>query len=546
MSLGCRIAAAIAVIMLTTPGCGYNPKDSGGHSPALGFKGTVECLYSGCHDIKAVSWALGSHVNSNAYPDSAVDSCTDCHDPIGDSGDYALIFTSTPGVIPADVLEALGLSVRPIIGCEGCHGSGMEHYAYAGTNLYYGDHREPLPSTLWPVFGNAYHLASCGPCHNSDQHTGGEPSGDILANQYTEWWGTDGRGFYYDDGHSDSVVVETLQGLMTGAVRETPCAACHTVEGFVTWFALGDTSWGSSQSAIDRMISETGDADLSNPPSLPGSDALAQVSCVTCHPSHEPGVLLRAVDGAVTGTQRRANLCIACHNVRALESEAGSGQTATDALEIPRHPQREVFLGYEDPAADGYRGVEFPGFVYADSSHAGIDNIPEGCVGCHYILVTDADYEEFPGKATTGHSFSPRLENCLTAGCHVIEDFFLEDGTSASYADSTIASFDFGSIYYSGDAYPGQDHDGDGDVEPLQDEIEGMLDALKDSLTGRGISFDSYQELFDLTQMASRTATERAAAYNYDFVAQDSSLGYHNPAYLVDLLEASVSAVSGD
>ncbi len=546
MSLRTRILSAAAALVFTTAACGYNPKESDDHSPIPGFKGTVECLYSGCHDIKALSWALGPHANGGSYPDSAADTCTDCHGPIGDSRDYAFIFTSTPGVISADVLDALGLTERPIIGCEGCHGSGMEHYAYMDTGLFYGDHREPLTETLWPVFGNAYHLASCGPCHSADEHTGGDSSGDIFANQYSEWWGNDGRGFYYDDGHSDSIVIETLQGSMTGTVRGTPCAACHTVEGFVTWFALEDTSWGSNQSVIDRMVSETGDTDLADPSLVPGPDALPQVSCVACHPSHQPGVLLRAVNGAATETQRRVNLCLSCHNVRDLESEGGSGQTDADALEIPRHPQREVFLGYEDPSTDGYRGVEFPGFDYDDSSHAGTDNVPDGCTGCHYLLVTDADYEEYPGKATTGHSFSPRLENCLTAGCHTMEDFFLADGTSASYADSTIASFDFGSIYYSGDAHPGQDHDGDGKVEPFQKEIEGMLGTLKGSLTKKGISFDSYQGLFDLTQMASRTATERAAAYNYDFVVGDKSLGFHNPAYLTGLLEASITAVSED
>ena len=80
-------------------------------------------------------------------------------------------------------------------------------------------------------------------------------------------------------------------------------------------------------------------------------------------------------------------------------------------------------------------------------------------------------------------------------------------------------------------------------MEPLQTEIQGMLSDLKDALTGVGVLFDDSQGLFDLTQMASRTSTERAAAYNYDFVVGDGSLGYHNPIYCVNLLASSISAL---
>jgi predicted CXXCH cytochrome family protein len=415
----------------------------------------------------------------------------------------------------------------------------MEHYAYAGTNPYYGDHREPLPTTILNIWGNPYHMNSCGPCHSPSHHAGGASNENILSNQYAEWWQGDGTGFLYDDGHSDSLGVETSQGLMTGTVRGAPCAACHTVEGFITYFAQGDTGWALNQAEIDRIISETGDTDVDNPSPLPGPAALPQVSCVSCHSSHEPGSLIRQ-------PFTRASLCVTCHNVRDLASDAGSGQTGTTDLEVPRHPQKELFEGFKSAANDGYRGVEsLPGFTPTDSSHAGTDNIPDGCAGCHYLMVSDVAFDEYPFKATTGHGFKPRLENCLDSpgGCHETGDFYLSDGSAASYDDSTIASFDFTSIYYSGDFHPGMDYDGDGDVEPLTVEIEGMLGELKKRLRDRGIAFDSAQGLFDLTDMAARTATERAAAYNYDFVVEDGSFGYHNPIYVVNLLAASISAV---
>ncbi len=554
MSLINRVTSAALAIIVLTVGCGYNPKRSGGGSSSDVFKGTVECLYpdAGCHTVSGTwtdSWAAGVHANSDNDPAFALseDECADCHNPIEDGrNDTAFLFTSNPDIA---VLSAV---VRPVAGCEGCHGSGSAHYAYAHADTadltpptphpdydpVLGDtHYLPDITTVNASFSNIWHTSSCGPCHSRSYHTGGASLDNILANQYAEWWQSDGTGFFYDDGHSDSLVVETYQGFMTSTVRGVPCAACHTVEGFVTWFARDDTSWGSSQFMIDRLISETGDTDISDPSSLPGTAALAQVSCVTCHPSHEPGRVIRDPFSPTS-------LCVTCHNIRGLEAEAGSGQADTGELEIPRHPQKEIFEGYKTAANDGYRGVEtLPGFSGSDSEHAGSDNVQGGCTGCHYLMVSDVEYDEFPLQATTGHRFLPRLENCLTAACHEITDFLLSDGTTASYEDSTIASFDFGSIYYSGSAHGGTDHDGDGTVEPFQEEIDGMLDELKDRLTDKGVDFDSSLGLFDLEEMAARTGTERAAAYNYDFVVEDGSLGMHNPIYVVNLLAVSISAL---
>jgi len=563
-----RIFSCAAALTLVVTGCGYNPKGSGGGVPRAVEKGTVECLYAGCHDsVNATAgfnpdttWADGRHGNPDNLPAMALSetTCITCHNPVEDGrNDAAFLFTS--GVTGA----LLGTPERPVVGCEACHGSGMEHYAYNHTGngdtappvVYnppydpaYGDtHYEPA-ATVYSTFVNSNHLQACGPCHSPTEHAGGSSLDNLLANQYPEWYGGDGKGFLFDDGHSDSLIVESAQGMMTSVLRGTPCAACHTVEGFVRFYAKGDASWASSQAEIDRLISETADMAIEDPGPVPGTAALPQVSCVSCHPSHEPGILLRALDGAVTENDVLTNLCISCHNVRQLTSDAGSGQAGTAGLEIPRHPQKEIFEGVKNTSNDQLRGVEsLPGFIGSDSAHAGTDNIAKGCAGCHYLKVADKDLTEYPLKATTGHSFTPRLENCLSSyglgGCHLDTDFLLAGGGEPSYEDTTLASFNLGSIYYSAAAHPGTDYDLDGTVEPFQKEVEGMLKELRAALTRAGVAFDEKQGLFDMTQMASRSATERAAAYNYDFVVGDGSLGYHNPAYVINLLAASIDAM---
>lgn len=562
MPLIFRTISGLLIAGLIFAGCGYNPKKSGGGVPSVVEKGTVECLYpdAGCHAATGTwtdSWADAIHANSDNLPAFGYtgDNCDGCHNPVEDGrNDSAFLFTA--GASP-------GPPVRPVVGCEACHGAGMAHFAYSHADTAdntpptvhpdydpaIGDtHYLPDPGTVWNSFPDSNHLMSCGPCHSPSHHAGGGSLDNLLANQYPEWYGGDGQGFYSDDGHADSLVVESIQGMMTSTVRGVPCAACHTVEGFVTYYAEGDTSWASSQTVIDRLISETADMDIENPEQLPGTASLPQVSCVSCHPSHEPGVLIRKLDGAVSGTDSMANLCIQCHNVRQLFSDVGSGQSDILGLEIPRHPQKEIFEGVSNAGNDGLRGVEsLPAFVASDSNHAGTANIPEGCAGCHYLFVPDQNLSDVPLKATTGHGFAPRLENCLSSyglgGCHIETDFLLSDGSEPSYEDSTLASFDMGSIYYSVAGHPGTDHDQDGIVEPFQTEIRGMLKNLKDTLTDGGVKFDSKQGLFDLSLMASRTTTERAAAYNYDFVVEDGSLGYHNPIYCVNLLAASISAI---
>jgi hypothetical protein len=51
------------------------------------------------------------------------------------------------------------------------------------------------------------------------------------------------------------------------------------------------------------------------------------------------------------------------------------------------------------------------------------------------------------------------------------------------------------------------------------------------------------QGLFDLKMMDSLNDTVRGAAYNYDYIVEDRSLGYHNPLYVIDLLNASISVL---
>ena len=90
-------------------------------------------------------------------------------------------------------------------------------------------------------------------------------------------------------------------------------------------------------------------------------------------------------------------------------------------------------------------------------------------------------------------------------------------------------------FYINGNA----DHDGNSKEEGLQHEVEGLLDTLYSVLpTDEDGDFvvDSATTSFDVA----------AAIYNWEFVVEDKSMGIHNPAFTVAILQLSIAKVRGD
>ncbi len=525
---GCALAAS---------SCGLDTKDEGrGASSDMGAKGTLECVVFECHSSRAASWAAGAHAGIGtgiSLPEAQDADCVSCHDPRagyhwdGDGPQETAYRAQERSYLTSE--GPLGVPVRPFIGCEACHGSGSDHYLHdfsapASTWTYsYGTTLVSTfrPSTAYTIgdpFPNPF-AAGCA-CHTSTRHSGPAAAGasSLLVHQYPEWRGVDGPALTIPDGHADSLVVRTHEGRMTSIRGGIPCAACHTAEGFVRILARGEAALASSQAALDRMVRETGDTGLSPPLRVPGHDALSQVSCVSCHPSHEAGSLLRDLpDDSQAALAPR--LCFSCH--RTLEGTAGS--------EVPHGTQREVFLGLA--------GYEFAGFSSSDrlSDHSGTLNLPGGCLVCHYRLVDDAPLVSYPRRVTTGHAFSPRVDACRS--CHPRGDALLGLVTSsgvpdaAAYSYTNISSYSFSHARLAGAS------------EPLVSGISGLLADLKERLVSRGAPWDNPRQVFDLAAMPAADSTLRGAAWNYDLVARDRSHGFHNPLYVRSLLSFSISAL---
>jgi predicted CXXCH cytochrome family protein len=217
--------------------------------------------------------------------------------------------------------------------------------------------------------------------------------------------------------------------------------------------------------------------------------------CVACHTPHSaqnPGQL-RAV-GTVklpTGQEVKEGLaanCAKCHNQR------------RDAANIRTQIEKTWARGpHEGTSADMLAGVgawEYPGIKYTSSAHS---KLPDACITCHMPKKAD-------GK--TSHDFKPSLAACQS--CH-----------------PGLTTFN---VKAKGD------YDGDGKIEGVQDEVEGLLALLEAKLPTLE---------YPAAVQALKTPAQRAAAYNTLFVEHDWSKGIHNTSYAVQLLQSAYKDLTG-
>jgi hypothetical protein len=153
------------------------------------------------------------------------------------------------------------------------------------------------------------------------------------------------------------------------------------------------------------------------------------------------------------------------------------------------------------------------GFTYGQAipSSAHANAVSDTCVTCHMqTLATNNPSFLLAG----GHTFNVSAGGVdLVAACQQCHG-------------SAVTSFDF----------PLQDYNGDGVIQGVQTEVQSLLNKLS-ALLPPGVN---------TTNMQTWTAPQLEAAYNWEFVSNDGSLGIHNTAYAVGLLKASIANLTGD
>lgn len=199
---------------------------------------------------------------------------------------------------------------------------------------------------------------------------------------------------------------------------------------------------------------------------------------------------------AGTGAQ-----CLACHNER-------RAPDINDERRAAPHPssQAGVFTG-----TGGIRAANFD--YQEESPHNQIDN---SCVSCHMTPV-DAGW--------ASHTFAVDNAEAACGDCH------------RDITDVNLAA--------------GADYDGDGDAKGFQDEVAGLLSLLEEAISKEinGGSFEAGGGVIKFTNGAGNEIQVPnevyQAAYNHTLVAQDGSLGLHNPIFVVQLLQQSYRELTG-
>ncbi len=219
------------------------------------------------------------------------------------------------------------------------------------------------------------------------------------------------------------------------------------------------------------------------------------ITCAACHGRNSSGAFST---GANPLRFPKKDLCGRCHN----------GQTVVYSDfeargEMIRHPQSEMYKGTA--------GAEPPGSgPYSNSAHS---SFSDACVACHYDKANHVE----------SHVFDPHVATCTA--CH----------PGLTTFDRTARA----------------DYDGDGILEGIQTEMQGLLDALKGALLlDVRVTFSAATGYFDYGgatdhRMTGATAAQKRAVYNWYSETFDGSGGIHNTARPVRLLQQSYKELTG-
>jgi hypothetical protein len=272
-----------------------------------------------------------------------------------------------------------------------------------------------------------------------------------------------------------------------------PCAGCHTDQGFIARQTGG----------FDAVVT------VPNP---------APIHCFTCHAPHTNfNFDLRTkapVSLLIGGTFNfgNGNLCANCHQVRIPSppvNPSGTTEIASshwgphDATEANSLAGLSAYIFNADSSvtldtisSDGYDGD-------GNSVHTtAVDTI--GCPICHMAT----PFSDLAGGHQMGPTYiSNGVEKDLVTGCN-------QTNCHSGFTDFS---------------YLGR-----------QDSVTALLDALQAVLVSQGLMTSSGSPV-----AGTRTAYQAAAIYNWTYVEVDRSLGIHNYKYIRDMLQASITALSG-
>jgi hypothetical protein len=373
------------------------------------------------------------------------------------------------------------------IQCENCHGPGSAHaYAFGNTNL---------PG--WPLLAVTVSSGDCNQCHDAPTH-------HIKG---TEWYA------------SMHAVTTTIP---TGSGRDQ-CVMCHTSYGFIT--------------RVENVQSNlVAGGTITNFPAT--NTAYAAIGCQTCHEPHgntfptngAPNAhILRTLasvtlgDGTVITNAGEAELCLECHHSR---NGGASNNVANYALGLATWAGGSSFGPHDGPQGDMIEAANAITYGLAIPSSAHRLTVSNVCVGCHMQTTATTD----PGFLKTGgHTFELKY-NVTNSG--VVTE--VDQVAVCNQCHGGITNFNF----------PVEDYANTGTILGVQTEVQILLNQLSTLLPNSSGVVDGTVKT-SLSTKTNWTQAQLQAAYNFQFVSSDGSLGVHNAPFATGLLKASIANLTG-
>jgi hypothetical protein len=371
--------------------------------------------------------------------------------------------------------------------CESCHGPGWDHVQNI---IISGGTSTPG----FPFLDVPYTVGTCEQCHDSPP---------------TEAYGAQ----WYASSHAVTTTTPS------GAGRDQ-CVRCHTTIGFIT--------------SVSNTLS-------TNTTFAPTNTVYDAIGCQTCHEPHglttpaNDSHLLRIMasatfgDGTVITNGGEGNLCMNCHHSR-------NGDAVTNVLNYKQGlptwagssvpPSSRDFGVHDSPQGDMIEGINAITYGLAIPSSAHRESVTNSCVGCHMQTLASSN----PGFLLAGgHTFEMSY-NVVTNGV----TNKIDQVAVCNQCHGGITTFNF----------PVEDYANVGTILGVQTEVQILLNQLSALLpNSKGVIAGAPQTSLSVT--TNWTTNQLMAAYNWEFVSSDGSMGVHNAPFATGLLKASIANLTG-